>query len=228
MKISVDDIRDLIDSKYEFFRGKNLTAKASTYTSKGLAMIVGLICLAIAFVAKYLGGVLQAALTIFGVVGGPMLGLFTLGMFTETANQNGAIMGLLCSLGFTLWIGFGQPKPPISELIAPENCIISSVDSPNLLEKVEEDVSSFYLYRISYMWYCPLGFVTCLLMGLLVSVLTNLVSKGSRKELDSNLFVPFVASRISKNREIVKNRSAFETLEIISKHKARQQMVYAG
>lgn len=43
--------------------------------------------LGLAFLAQFLGGVLQAALTVFGVVGGPVLGFFSLGMFTVTANQ---------------------------------------------------------------------------------------------------------------------------------------------
>ena len=62
---------------------------------------------------QFLGGLLQAALTIFGVIGGPVFGMFTLGMFTRLGNQRGAIVGLLTSLVFSLWIGFGQPKPPI-------------------------------------------------------------------------------------------------------------------
>lgn len=47
---------------------------------KLLALFYGLLCVALAFAAEFLGpGVLQASLTIFGVVGGPLLGLFTLG-----------------------------------------------------------------------------------------------------------------------------------------------------
>lgn len=81
--------------------------------SKILAVIVGVACIALAFMSRYLGGLLQAALTIFGVVGGPVLGLFTLGLFTERGNQQGAVIGLSISLIFSLWMGFGQPKLPI-------------------------------------------------------------------------------------------------------------------
>ena len=52
-----------------------------------VALAFGAISLAIAFLAEYLGGVLQASLTIFGVVGGPLFGLFTIGMFSTAVEE---------------------------------------------------------------------------------------------------------------------------------------------
>lgn len=52
-----------------------------------------------------------------------MLGLYTLGMFLPSCNQRGAIAGFVFSLIFSLWIGFGQPKPPIPRLdISTDGC----------------------------------------------------------------------------------------------------------
>ena len=68
-------------------RKKPLPENQTGLISKILALLYGFVCLGIAFAAESLGSVLQAALTIFGVVGGPLFGLFTLGMFVPSANQ---------------------------------------------------------------------------------------------------------------------------------------------
>ena len=82
---------------------------------KLLALAFGGVCIALAFLADLLGtGVLQASLTIFGVVGGPLLGLFTMGVLLRRVQQAGAISGFLCGLALVSWIGFGGPKPPLS------------------------------------------------------------------------------------------------------------------
>ncbi|KAG7203383.1 hypothetical protein KM043_013454 [Ampulex compressa] len=200
--------------------GTEMSATASVIVSKALAFIVGLVCMLVAFLARYLGGLLQAALTIFGVVGGPMLGLFTLGMFSESCNQKGAITGLLTSLAFSLWIGFGQPKPPLSKLsVSSVECnaterynyrAFTSLDSAYQ----QNPDSYFYLYRISYMWYCPLGFLLSFFVGFISSWMYRLVFKEEKGKLDPDLLSPIVTSIVRKKRE---NLNEFRSTMVLNK-----------
>lgn len=80
-------IEDYFKPIHRRLNGKNWTEKEQALRTKIVALIYGFVFLGLAFLAQFLGGVLQAALTVFGVVGGPLLGLFSLGMFTVTANQ---------------------------------------------------------------------------------------------------------------------------------------------
>lgn len=95
----------------------------SAMLSKGLALVYGVICIGVAFLAQFLGGILQASLVLFGVVGGPLLGLFTLGMTTEIASQWGAIPGLFISIALSIWLGF-SPSPPSEPILefSTEDC----------------------------------------------------------------------------------------------------------
>ncbi|XP_023566759.1 sodium-dependent multivitamin transporter isoform X2 [Octodon degus] len=54
--------------------------------SRSLAIGYGLLCLGMAYISSQMGPLLQAAISIFGMVGGPLLGLFCLGIFFPCAN----------------------------------------------------------------------------------------------------------------------------------------------
>lgn len=54
---------------------------------KILVLIYGGVCIILSFLTKYMGAVLQSALTIFGVIGGPVLAVFTLGILLPYINQ---------------------------------------------------------------------------------------------------------------------------------------------
>nr|XP_020463575.1 sodium-dependent multivitamin transporter-like [Monopterus albus] len=103
----------------------------ATLLSKALAMSYGLLCLAMAYLIHLTGdSVLQVTWKGFGMVGGPVLGLFCLGMFFPWANSTGAVGGLVAGLFMVLWVGIGRvvtrgsgarPQPPNCRVILPSD-----------------------------------------------------------------------------------------------------------
>jgi len=61
--------------------------------AKVLTLFYGVLILLLAFVVERLGSLVEASNTAIGLVGGPLLGLFLLGMFSRRANAKGAIVG---------------------------------------------------------------------------------------------------------------------------------------
>ncbi|XP_071451258.1 putative sodium-dependent multivitamin transporter [Hetaerina americana] len=198
--LSAVSLEDYIKPAYIFIKGRHLPDKLCAVLSKILALGFGILCIAFAFLAQSFGGVLQASLTIFGVIGGPLLGVFTLGIFFPFANQMGAVFGLLSSVSFALWLGFGGPKPPLPTLpISTEDCghnqqesnfsVVINATSSSL--KGEEEY--FILYQLSYLWCVVIAFLITVLVGILVSLAVgaNCGSWGSKKS-NVNLFTPSV------------------------------------
>ncbi|XP_011309839.1 putative sodium-dependent multivitamin transporter [Fopius arisanus] len=180
-------------------RQRTFSEDQSAYMSKFLALVMGIICLGVALLAEHLGNLLQAALTIFGVVGGPLLGIYTLGMFIERIEERSAITGLIASTILSLWIGFGEPKPEIPKLdVDVSGCNVTRTYNLNNKEIINDD-DIFYLYRISYMWYCAFGFISCIIIGLLASLINSCAS-NEKKIPNPDFFTPFVAARIRKRQ----------------------------
>lgn len=62
-------VEDYLKPLYMKITKNQLPEKRLALQSKMVALIAGVICIGVAFLAKNLGGVLQAALTVFGVIG---------------------------------------------------------------------------------------------------------------------------------------------------------------
>ncbi|XP_072049182.1 sodium-coupled monocarboxylate transporter 1-like [Amphiura filiformis] len=171
-----------------------------TWITKGLALSYGLISILMAYVASALGDVLSAALSIFGMVGGPLLGLFTLAMFFPWCNSKGAIAGLLGGLGFSFWVGIGaiiNPPPVMKLYLSTENCS-SSATTPLPYTTTPQPMTSPWTpepptgledwwYGMSYLWYSGVAVGSVLVIGLTTSFLT-----GAQKpsELEPGLISP--------------------------------------
>uniref|UniRef100_A0A8D0CAH7 Solute carrier family 5 member 6 n=1 Tax=Salvator merianae TaxID=96440 RepID=A0A8D0CAH7_SALMN len=86
----------------------SIPEERATFYSKLMALGYGLLCLGMAYISSMMGPVLPAAISIFGMVGGPLLGLFCLGMFFPWANSVGAVVGLVAGLAMAFWVGIGN------------------------------------------------------------------------------------------------------------------------
>ncbi|MEQ2240024.1 hypothetical protein ILYODFUR_010646 [Ilyodon furcidens] len=149
----------------------------ATKVSKALAMSYGLLCLAMAYVTHLMGdSVLQVALKIFGMVGGPILGLFCLGMFFPWANSIGAIAGLVAGLAVAFWVGIGSIITRISGTkLLPPSCHINTtaVIQTALSNVTSRPTGLQRFYSLSYMWYSAFNCSTVILIGLIISFLTG-------------------------------------------------------
>uniref|UniRef100_A0A665TLK3 Solute carrier family 5 member 8 n=1 Tax=Echeneis naucrates TaxID=173247 RepID=A0A665TLK3_ECHNA len=134
-------------------------------------------------------------LIIFGIIGGPLLGLFTLGILCPFANSKGALSGLVAGLVVSLWVGIGAHiYPPPPELTRPlplttEGCNFTtdslnwtSTALPTQLNAItatpvhnhySRSALEDHWYSLSYLYFSPIGTIISMSVGLIISVFTG-------------------------------------------------------
>ncbi|XP_062373890.1 sodium-coupled monocarboxylate transporter 1 [Sardina pilchardus] len=175
----------------------NLTEKQLSRLSKTLSLVYGAVCIGMAGLASIVDSLIQAAASIFGVVGGPLLGLFMLGILCPFANATGGLTGLFCGLVLSLWVGIGaQLYPPLPSLSRPLALATFGCNSSvGILLNGTASASSLPLgnfsstllntdhhsgltlldswYSVSYLYFSPIGTLTALGVGVIVSLLAG-------------------------------------------------------
>ncbi|KFZ50459.1 Sodium-coupled monocarboxylate transporter 1, partial [Antrostomus carolinensis] len=166
---------------------RSLSEKKLSWISMGMSLFYGGVCIAMAALASLLGALLQAALSIFGMVGGPLLGLFVLGILCSFANGIGAFVGLVSGFVISLWVGIGsQIYPPLPERTKPlylstSGCNISLgnlTTTENPLTTVfntptaERPALADNWYSLSYLYFSTLGTLITVAVGIIISLLT--------------------------------------------------------
>ncbi|NWU45120.1 SC5A8 protein, partial [Hylia prasina] len=167
---------------------KSLSEKKLSWISMGMSLFYGGVCIAMAAVASLLGGLLQAALSIFGMVGGPLLGLFALGILCPFANGIGAFVGLVTGFVISLWVGIGsQIYPPLPERTKPLHLSTAgcNISSGNLTSTeiplttvfstpgAERPALADNWYSLSYLYFSTLGTLVTVAVGIIISLLTG-------------------------------------------------------
>uniref|UniRef100_A0A8C3YNN6 Sodium-coupled monocarboxylate transporter 1 n=1 Tax=Catagonus wagneri TaxID=51154 RepID=A0A8C3YNN6_9CETA len=184
-------VEDLVKPRF-----RSLSERSLSWISQGMSVLFGVLCIGMAAVASLMGALLQAALSIFGMVGGPLMGLFALGILVPFSNSIGALVGLLAGFALSLWVGIGaQLYPPLPERTMPlsletHGCNVT-YNGTNWMTTTEMpfSTSAFQVhniertplmdnwYSLSYLYFSTLGTLGTLFVGMLISLLA-----GGRKQ----------------------------------------------
>uniref|UniRef100_A0A8B9V2Z9 Solute carrier family 5 member 5 n=1 Tax=Anas zonorhyncha TaxID=75864 RepID=A0A8B9V2Z9_9AVES len=156
-----------------------LSPRRLTLVSKGLSLIYGTACITVAALASLLGGgVLQGSFTVMGVISGPLLGAFVLGMFVPACSTAGVFGGLAAGLALSLWVAVGgslYPPSAATSGVLPTSStrcpLRTNGTARTLLGTPPAVVGDFY--SISYLYYGALGTLCTVLGGALLSYLAG-------------------------------------------------------
>uniref|UniRef100_H3CN89 Solute carrier family 5 member 8 n=1 Tax=Tetraodon nigroviridis TaxID=99883 RepID=H3CN89_TETNG len=186
-----------------------LSEKHQFWMSKGLCFLFGMLCISMAGFTSFMGGMMQANMMINGIVGGSVLGLFSLGIFCPFANTKVRLnhyftrfnLNLSDVTGWVLYPPSAAKTRPLS--LTADGCNFTSTAGPNwtstllptepsstltplMLDRNEEDLWDSSWQSPSYLYFGLIGSVTAFIVGVTVSLLTG---KESEKPLLKKSFV---------------------------------------
>ncbi|BFZ12619.1 hypothetical protein BsWGS_15658 [Bradybaena similaris] len=183
-------LEDLFKPCYHLVHHKSPSKGMSTVATIILAIIFGAMTIGLAYLASLLG---KTALTIsfgiFGIVGGPLLGLIMSGMFIPFMNSWGAGIGMVASLITCFYVGLDPVfnPPPKNDLpVRSDQCPGSNISTASLMYNISTSTTILpshstmahhiasddgHLY-LSYIHYSTLALIVSGIVGSIVSALT--------------------------------------------------------
>lgn len=194
----------VLEDFYKPFFGKQLTEKRSFYIMKSTVILTGIICIGLVFVVEKLGTVLQLSMSIGSVGNGPSLGVSAMGILLPWVNSKGALSGGIASLIFMCWyclktqslIASGDlvfDEKPVST----EGCHYFFTSIKVELNNITHTDEQLMIYRMSYLYYCMIGTLVAMFVGLIVSAITT---PTDPRDIDPKLLAPFIR-RLIKPRK---------------------------
>ncbi|XP_044250047.1 sodium-coupled monocarboxylate transporter 1-like [Drosophila takahashii] len=179
--------------------------RVATILIKSSIIFQGALTFLLVFLLQYLRGILSVCHSLSSITSGTAFGLFTLGMLVPWSNTIGVAAGGISSILLAGWITFGtQIAAALGQLksqmlsVSVEGCL-GNVTGPQ--EHWVDQDQVFPLYRLSYDWINPIGVVTAVVVGALVSLVTKPTDiKTLRSELISPVIHRFLPKECFRGR----------------------------
>ena len=97
----------IVEDVYKRLLGRQMSDQQQGFISKILTLIFGAVVISLTYIVSHFESMLPASFAIFGILEGPIMGVFVLGFFFPKANRRGGLAGFITSLAFVMWIFFG-------------------------------------------------------------------------------------------------------------------------
>jgi Na+/proline symporter len=182
------------DYLMRFERFKKADTKHSSRTTKSITFVCGLGCTGMGFLIGLSdSNLIQISSTINGALQAPVIGMFFLSCMFPMTNIYGLFAGALSGFGVGFWLGLGsfiaKPKYPKLPLTA-DGCpsVLANSTSLMLARNTATNLEGFdKIYSLSYMWLSTVGVLTVIIIGLVVSFVTNFFVK--KRVIDDSLIL---------------------------------------
>ncbi|XP_071451352.1 sodium-coupled monocarboxylate transporter 1-like [Hetaerina americana] len=181
----------------------------ASFLMKIICAILGVFCVAMVFIIEKMGAVIQLSASFSGITSGPLLALFSLGMFFPWTNTKGTLSGGIFGLIAMGWLvlssqyrlSSGRVKLPVKPM-STLGCLVSenftthseeysSLQLSSAATFLEEEADEpWFVHRISYTLYSFLGFALTMIVGLAVSWFTRSAEKSQAVHPD--LLTPLI------------------------------------
>uniref|UniRef100_A0A4W5MJN8 Solute carrier family 5 member 8 n=1 Tax=Hucho hucho TaxID=62062 RepID=A0A4W5MJN8_9TELE len=180
-------------------------AYSGTLSMVSSSFLYGALCIGMAGIASLMGSLLQAAISIFGIIGGPLLGLFSLGILIRQCHSQYSLFNKSRNIRAQFYPPLPEQSRPLG--LTTHGCnFTTAADAFNwTASPTEPTVGCHYvcllyrpfladnLYSLSYLYFSPIGTLTTLAVGLVVSLLSggmklNLEPRVTLMKEDTMLF----------------------------------------
>ena len=159
------------------------------WISKLVMLVSGALIIGFAYMFRSFEGIAEACSAINSVLGGPTMGLFTLGIFVPFVFQEAALIGILSGLSVSTWKYVGAfYYPPGLKWSRPQS-LDTSLCSSNAtatnagtyadhlergLRANEQDSTGVYgFYHTSYCYLGTIGFLTTITVAICIASIVN-------------------------------------------------------
>ncbi|XP_065079989.1 sodium-coupled monocarboxylate transporter 1-like [Ochlerotatus camptorhynchus] len=213
MSSSLNTLAGTIYEDFIRHRYPNSSEKTASNVMKILVVILGVIVIALVFVAEKMGQVMHMAISLSGVTSGTLLGMFSSGMLTSTINTKGVIAGSVVSMISISTILIGaqlNPKPPYMPFRT-DGCDDSLLQNVTIVppapSTIQDDVP--HVFKLSFMYYSLFGVIIYFVVAYVVSIMT-----GGGEITDQRLLAPFLRDKKQYEKEQARRKHNIQYAEI--------------